>query len=145
MCHTKGGSSMKVILTISVVLMLLAGAMAAAGADGVIDLSTLGKQSSEPVSLPRLTTTMPTNYTANYLGSQISKPVIDLSTLGKAKATSAVAGVELKGATPITITPSFSIKNANITTEANTIFTLPQAISANTTLYTPPFAIFGGA
>jgi hypothetical protein len=144
MCHTKGGSSMKVILTISVVLMLLAGAMAAAGADGVIDLSTLGKQSSEPVSLPRLTTTMPTNYPANYLGSQTSKPVIDLSTLGKAKATS-VAGVELKGATPITVTPSFSIKNANITTEANTIFTLPQAISANTTLYTPPFAIFGGA
>ena len=135
---------MKVILTISVVLMLLAGAMAAAGADGVIDLSTLGKQGSEPVTLPRLTTTMPTNYTANYLGSQISKPVIDLSTLGKAKATS-VAGVELKGATPITVTPSFSIKNANITTEANTIFTLPQAISANTTLYTPPFAIFGGA
>jgi len=135
---------MKVILTISVVLMLLAGAMAAAGADGVIDLSTLGKQSSEPVSLPRLTTTMPTNYPANYLGSQTSKPVIDLSTLGKAKATS-VAGVELKGATPITVTPSFSIKNANITTEANTIFTLPHAISANTTLYTPPFAIFGGA
>jgi hypothetical protein len=144
MCHTKGGSSMKVILTISVVLVLLAGAMAAAGADGVIDLSTLGKQSSEPVALPRLTTTMPTDYPASYLGSQTSKPVIDLSTLGKAKATSAVA-VELKGATPITITPSFSIKNANITTEANTIFTLPQAISANTTLYTPPFAIFGGA
>ncbi len=135
---------MKVILTISVVLMLLAGAIAAAGADGVIDLSTLGKQSSEPVALPRLTTTMPTNYTATYLGSQTSKPVIDLSTLGKAKTTS-VAAVELKGANPITITPSFSIKNANITTEANTIFTLPQAISANTTLYTPPFAIFGGA
>jgi hypothetical protein len=140
-----GGLSMKVILIISVVLMLLAGATAAAGADGVIDLSTLGKRSSEPVALPRLTPTMPTNYTTSYLGSQTSKPVVDLSTLGKKKAASTVPGVELKGPIPVTITPSFSIRNANITMEANTIFTLPQAISANTTLYTPPFAIFGGA
>lgn len=135
---------MKVIITISIVLILFAGVISAVGAEGVIDLSTLGKKSSEPIALPRLTPTMPTNYTTTYLGSQTSKPVIDLSTLGKVKTVSAVAGVELKGATPITITPGFSIRNANITNEANTIFTLPHAISANT-LYTPPFAIFGGA
>lgn len=136
---------MKAILMISVVLMLLAGAIAAAGADGALDLSTLGKRSVEPVALPRLTPTMPTSYDTNYLGSQTAKPVLDLSTLGKKKAAFAVPGVTLKGPIPITITPSFSIRNANITTQANTIFTLPQAISGNTTLYTPPFAIFGGA
>jgi hypothetical protein len=139
---------MKAILTISVVLMLFAGVIAAAGADGVIDLSTLGKkQNSEPVVLPKLTPTMPTNYTTNYLGAQTSRAVLDLSTLGKKKLAPVVPGVTIKGPTPITVTPWFSIRNANanITTEANTIFTLPQAISGNTTIYTPPFAIFGGA
>ncbi len=137
---------MKVILIVSVVLMLLAGAISAVGADGVIDLSTLGKRSIEQVALPRLTPTMPTSYNTTYLGSQTAKSVLDLSTLGKKKAAPSVPGVELKGPTPITITPSFSIRNANLTTtEANTLFTLPQAISGTTTIYTPPFAIFGGA
>jgi hypothetical protein len=86
---------MKAILMISVVLMLLTGAIAAAGADGAIDLSTLGKRSSEPVALPRLTPTMPTSYITSYLGSQTAKPVLDLSTLGKKKAAPAVPGVEL--------------------------------------------------
>jgi hypothetical protein len=137
---------MKAILTVSVVLMLFAGVIAVAGADGVLDLSTLGKkQNSEPVVLPQLTPTMPTNYTTSYLGAQTTRAVLDLSTLGKKKLATVVPGVTIKGPTPITITPGFSIRNANITTEANTIFTLPQAISGNTTIYTPPFAIFGGA
>ena len=135
---------MNAILTVSVVLMLFAGVIAAAGAEGVIDLSTLGKK-QEPVALPKLTPTMPTNYTTTYLGTQTARAVLDLSTLGKKKLAPVVPGVTIKGPTPITITPGFSIRNANITTEANTIFTLPQAISGNTTIYTPPFAIFGGA
>ena len=81
---------MKVIITISIVFMLLAGVMAAFGAGGTINLSTLGKESSGPAVLPSLTPTMPANYTTTYLGSQTPKPVIDLSTLGKAKATPAV-------------------------------------------------------
>jgi hypothetical protein len=49
------------------------------------------------------------------------------------------------GANPVTITPSFAIKNTNITTEAGTVFTLPQAISAGPSVYTLPIAIFGGS
>jgi hypothetical protein len=137
---------MKAILTVSVIMMLFAGVMAAAGAEGVLDLSTLGKKPvSETMVLPQLTATMPTNYATNYLGSQASKGILDLSTLGKKTFTSATPGVSLKGSTPITVTLGFSIRNSNITTGANTIITQPQAISANTTIYTPPIAIFGGA
>jgi ABC-type oligopeptide transport system substrate-binding subunit len=135
---------MKAILTLTVVLMLFAGVMAAAAADGVLDLSTLNKKPVSIVALPRLTPTMPTNYTTNYLGSQTAKGVLDLSTLGK-KYTTTVATTVIKGPTPITVTPSFTIRNNNVTSIANDIITQPQAISANTTIYTPPIAIFGGA
>ena len=135
---------MKAILTLSVVLMLFAGVMAAAAADGVLDLSTLNKNPVSTMTLPRLTPTMPTNYTTNYLGSQTAKGVLDLSTLGK-KYTTTVATTVIKGPTPITVTPSFTIRNNNVTSIANDIITQPQAISANTTIYTPPIAIFGGA
>jgi hypothetical protein len=135
---------MKAILTLTVVLMLFAGVMAAAAADGVLDLSTLNKKPVSTVALPRLTPTMPTNYTTNYLGSQTAKGVLDLSTLGK-KHTTTVATTVIKGPTPITVTPSFTIRNNNVTSIANDIITQPQAISANTTIYTPPIAIFGGA
>ena len=135
---------MKAILILSVVLMLFAGVMAAAAADGVLDLSTLNKKPVPTVALPRLTPTMPTNYTTNYLGSQTAKGVLDLSTLGK-KYTTTMATTVIKGPTPITVTPSFTIRNNNVTSIANDIITQPQAISANTTIYTPPIAIFGGA
>jgi len=135
---------MKFILTVLVVSAILAGALATASAQNVIDLSTLGKKGNlEPIALPRLTATMPT-IPPTALGGNANADVLDLSTLGK-KAASSVAATTIKGATPITVTPSFSITNMNVTAEANTVFTLPQAIAANPLVYTPPIAIFGGA
>jgi hypothetical protein len=137
---------MKSILTVSIVLMLFAGVFTAAAADGVLDLSTLGKKSDiQPVSLPMSTPSTP-SYSNNYLGSQNAKDVLDLSTLGKKKIMSDENITTIKGSGPITITPSFSIVNTNLTsTEAATIFTMPQAISANPIIFTPPIALFGGA
>jgi hypothetical protein len=77
------------------------------------------------------------------LGNNETRKVLDLSTLGKK--TKSVAATEIKGATPVTVTPMFSVKNKNVTTEASTVFTMPQAVSSNATVYTPPIAIFGGA
>ncbi len=135
---------MKVTLTIIVVSLLLAGVLIAAGADQVIDLSTLGKKSMDTVSIPVISQNMP-GILATYLGQNTTPQAIDLSTLGKKTAKSTATPVMITGATPITITPMFAIKNQNITTEANTVFTLPQAVAANSTVYTPPIAIFGGA
>ena len=133
---------MRVVLTVFVISVLCAGILVAAGAGGVIDLSTLGKKPKmTPLALPKLTPNMP-----SYTGANVSpSKVIDLSTLGKAKLKPALEAVLLKGHKPVTVTPSFSIRNANITAEAGTVFTLPQAISRNATVYTPPIAIFGGA
>lgn len=126
---------MKAILIASVVLMLFAGALSAAGQEGVLDLSTLGKKpATEPIVLPKTT-----------LSSEAGKQFLDLSTLGKKRTEPLVPAVFIKASTPITITPSFSIQNANITAGAPTTFTLPHAVSANTTIFTPPIAIFGGA
>jgi len=70
---------------------------------------------------------------------------MDLSTLGK-KAVSTVPATALMGATPITITPMFAVRNANTSNLAgSTVFTLPQAVSSGNSVYTPPIAIFGGA
>lgn len=135
---------MKIILTIIVISMLFAGVLAAAGADGVIDLSTLGKKSVETINIPA-TSLGTSNVPATRLGGATTEQVLDLSTLGKKKAESTVPAVTIKGPSPITITPMFAIKNSNITTEAGTVFTLPQAVGANETVYTPPIAIFGGA
>ena len=135
---------MKLILTLFVVTVLLASVAVTASAADVLDLSTLGKKPSiEAVSLPRLSPTMPT-IAPTALGGNLKSNVLDLSTLGK-KALLNVSTSMIKGASPVTITPMFAVKNANVTNQAGSVFTLPQAISANPSVYTPPIAIFGGA
>ena len=130
---------MKTILIITVVLMLFAGVITAAAADGVLDLSTLNKNPVSTIVLPQSTPTI--NYAAaNYLGSKTTKEVLDLSTMGK-KFTSTVAATLIKGPAPVTITPSFTIRNSNVTSVANDIITQPLAVTKNTTLYTLPIAI----
>ncbi|VVB64195.1 Uncharacterised protein [uncultured archaeon] len=130
---------MKTILTITVVLVLFAGVMTAAAADGVLDLSTLNKNPVSTIALPQSTSTV--DYAAaNYLGSKTTKEVLDLSTMGK-KVTSTVAATLIKGPTPVTVTPSFTIRNNNGTSVANDIITQPQAVTKNTTLFTLPIAI----
>ena len=130
---------MKAILTITVVLSLFAGVKTAASADGVLDLSTLNKKPVSTIVLPQSTSTI--NYSAaNYLGSKTTKEVLDLSTMGK-KLTSTVAATLIKGPTPVIITPSFTIRSNNVTSVANDIITQPQAVTKNTTIYTPPIAI----
>jgi hypothetical protein len=78
------------------------------------------------------------------VGGTAKPGMVDLSTLGKKVAPSMPATV-IKGPTPITVTPSFAIKNLNITGVANTIFTMPEAVTGNPTVWTPDIAIFGGA
>jgi len=132
---------MKLILIIAV---LLASAAVTASAADVLDLSTLGKKPSiEAVSLPKLSPTMPT-IAPTTLGGSLKSNVLDLSTLGRKAQLDATATM-IKGASPVTITPMFAIKNGNVTNQAGSVFTLPQAISANPSVYTPPIAIFGGA
>jgi hypothetical protein len=135
---------MKLILTVFVVSVLLVGVLATASAADVLDLSTLNKKPSlQAVALPQLTATMPTT-PPTALGGKVSKEVVNLSTLGKKVQTLANATM-IRGSNPITFTPMFAVKNANVTNEAGTVFTLPQAISANPRVFTPPIAIFGGA
>ncbi|MFZ2471409.1 MAG: hypothetical protein WAW52_05630 [Methanothrix sp.] len=135
---------MKLILTLFVVTVLLASVAVTASAADVLDLSTIGKKPSiEPVSLPRLSPTMPT-IAATSLGGSQKSDVLDLSTLGK-KAQLNVSTSMIKGASPVTITPMFAVKNTNVTNQAGSVYTLPQAISATPSVYTPPIAIFGGA
>jgi len=135
---------MKLILTLFVVTVLLASVAVTASAADVLDLSTLGKKPSmEAVSLPRLSPTMPT-IAPTTLGGNLKSNVLDLSTLGK-KALLNVSTTMIKGASPVTITPMFSVKNGNVTNQAGSVITLPQAISAAPSVYTPPIAIFGGA
>ena len=135
---------MKLMLTVFVVTVLLASVAVTASAADVLDLSTLGKKPSiEAVSLPRLSPTMPT-IAPNALGGSLKSNVLDLSTLGR-KAQLDVTAAMIKGASPVTITPMFAIKNGNATNQAGSVYTLPQAISANASVYTPSIAIFGGA
>jgi hypothetical protein len=135
---------MRLILTVFVISVLLASFMAAASAADVLDLSTLNKKPAQQVmALPQVSPTMPT-IPPTALGGSVNTQVEDLSTLGK-KATSSVPATLISGANPVTFTPSIAVKNTNVTSEAGTIFTLPLAISANATIYTPPIAIFGGA
>jgi hypothetical protein len=135
---------MKFILTVLVVSALMAGMLANASAQNVLDLSTKGNKGNiEPIALPKLSPTLPTT-PPTALGGNVETNVLSLSTLGKKAATS-IPATAIMGATPITVTPSFSIVNKNVTAEANTIFTLPQAVAANPIVYTPPIAIFGGA
>jgi len=136
---------MKLILTIFVVTVLLAGFAITASASDALELSTIGKTTSttEPVSLPKVSPTMPT-IAPTALGGNVKSSAVDLSTLGK-KAQLGIQTTTIKGASPVTITPMFSVKNANVTNIAGSVVTLPQAISANASVYTPPIAIFGGA
>jgi hypothetical protein len=135
---------MKLILTLFVVTVILASVVVTASAADVLDLSTLGKKPAiEAVSLPRLSPTMPT-IAPTALGGKLKSDVLDLSTLGKKAQANANVSM-IKGASPITVTPMFSVKNGNVTNQAGSVFTLPQAISAAPSVYTPPIAIFGGA
>ena len=135
---------MKLILTIIIVTLLLAGVIGLASSADVLDLSTLNKKPNmEVVSLPKVSASMPT-IAPTALGGNVKKNVLDLSTLGK-KASLNVNTTMIKGATPVTITPMFAVKNANTTNAAGSVFTLPQAISASARVYTAPIAIFGGA
>ncbi len=131
---------MKAILTLTVVLVLFAGVITAAAADGVLDLSTLNKNPVSTIALPQSTPTI-NHAAANYLGSKTTKEVLDLSTLDKKKVTPTVAATLIKGPTPVIITPSFTIRNNNVTSVANDIITQPQAVTKNTTLFTLPIAI----
>jgi len=135
---------MKLILTIFVITVLLAGVIATASAADVLDLSTLGKKASIPaISLPQVSANMPT-IAPTALGGNVKSNVQDLSTLGK-KASLNIAATVIKGPAPVTITPMFATRNSNASNQAGSVFTLPQAISANASVYTPPIAIFGGA
>jgi hypothetical protein len=134
----------RLIMKLVLISMLLAGVLIAAGADNVLDLSTLGKNNQGSINIPVISHDI-ASVPATRLGMSAIPPVSDLSTLGKKKVLSTIPPVILTGASPITITPAFAIRNKNITSEANTVFTLPQAISANNTVYTLPIAIFGGA
>jgi len=135
---------MKLILTIFVITVLLAGVIATASAADVLDLSTLGKKASIPaISLPQVSANMPT-IAPTALGGNVKSNVLDLSTLGK-KASLNIAATMIKGPSPVTITPMFATRNSNASNQAGSVYTLPQAISANASVYTPPIAIFGGA
>jgi hypothetical protein len=135
---------MKSILTVFVITVILASAAVTASAADVQDLSTLGKKPNvEAVSLPKVSPTMPT-IAPNVLGGNFKHNALDLSTLGK-KAQLDVTATMIKGASPVTITPMFAVSNANVTNQAGSVITLPLAISANASVYTPPIAIFGGA
>lgn len=135
---------MKLILSVFVVTALLAGTAFIASAADVLDLSTLNKKPvMDVVQLPRLSPTMPTT-AATALGGNTNTNVLDLSTLGR-KAALNVTGTNIRGASPITVTPMFAVKNGNASNQAGSVYTLPQAISSGTNVYTPPIAIFGGA
>jgi len=135
---------MKLILTVFVVTALLAGMAFSASAADVLDLSTLNKKPvMDVVQLPRLSPAMPTT-PATALGGDLKGDVLDLSTLGK-KAALGVNVTTIRGATPITVTPMFAVKNNEAENQAGSVYTLPQAIPSGTIVYTPPFAIFGGA
>lgn len=130
---------MKAVLTLTVVIVLFAGVVTAAAADGVLDLSTLNKKPVSTIVLPQSTSNI--DYTAaNYLGSKTTKEVLDLSTMGK-KYTSTVAPTLIKGPTPVTVTPSITIRNNNVTSVASDVITQPQAVTKNATVYTLPIAI----
>jgi hypothetical protein len=135
---------MKLILTIFVVTVLLAGVIAMASAADVLDLSTLNKKTSvQAISLPQFSPSMPT-IAPTALGSNVKSNVLDLSTLGK-KTNLNVTATKINGPAPVTITPMFAVKNTNVTNLAGAVYTLPLAISASASVYTPPIAIFGGA
>ncbi len=90
---------MKLILTIFVITVLLAGVIAAASAADVLDLSTLNKKTSmQTISLPQVSTNMPT-IAPTALGGNVKSNVLDLSTLGK-KASLNVSTIMIKGRNP---------------------------------------------
>ena len=135
---------MKVLINVLIVSILFTSILVVSGV-GIIDLSTLGNRPTvQPLMLPQLSPTMPT-IPPTALGGNVNVAVVDLSTLGRKSMQPMTAATVIKAGTPITYTPNIAIKNMNITTIANTVFTPSQAISANATVYTPPFAIFGGA
>jgi hypothetical protein len=144
--YSKEVSYMKLILTVFVVTVFLAGVMATASAADALDLSTLGKEASMPaISLPQVSQNMPSVApTALALGGNVEKAVLDLSTLGK-KADINPNATMIRGPGAVTVTPMFAIKNPNAANQAGSVRTLPLAISASTSVNTPSIALFGGA
>jgi hypothetical protein len=135
---------MKVLLNVLIVSTLFTSILVVSGV-GIIDLSTMEKKPAlQPVMLPQLSPTMPA-IPPTALGGKMNMAVMDLSTIGRKSMIPMTSATVVKAGTPITVTPLFSIKNMNITSIANTVFTPSQAIAANATVYTPPFAIFGGS
>jgi hypothetical protein len=135
---------MKLILTVFVVIVFLAGVMAAASAQDVLNLSTLGKKTStQAMTLPQVSQNMPT-IAPTALGGNVESNILDLSTLGK-KTNTNVNATTIKGSSAITVTPMFAIKNPDAGNQAGSVRTLPQAISASASVVTPPIALFGGA
>ena len=119
---------MKSILTAVVAIVFLSSIIAAASAADVLDLSTINKKSKASVlTLPQISPTMPT-IAPTALGGDVESNVMDLSTLGK-KIEPAVPATVIKGASPITVTPMFAVKNADAGNLGGTVFTLPQAVS----------------
>ena len=135
---------MKSILTIFAAIVFLSSIIAVASAADVLNLSTINKTSkANAITLPQLSPTMPTIAPTN-IGGNVKSGVMDLSTLGR-KVESIAPATTIKGATPVTITPMFAVKNANAGNIGGTVFTLPQAVSSGASVITPPIAIFGGA
>jgi hypothetical protein len=153
-CPKGGFKSMKALPVIIIISMLFAGVMAASAVGNILDLSTQGKKPQmEVVKLPRLTPYIPTYPVIDNTTPSGIVPLM-LSTLGRKSALPVYEPRSLSGIRPITVTPSFSIKNGNVNTPGQiTVFTLPHAIkpqrgdnaSPAPTVYTPPIAIFGGA
>ena len=122
---------MKLILTVFVVTVFLAGVMATASAADPLDLSTLGRKTSIPaMSLPQVSQNMPTIVPPTALGGNVDRSVLDLSTLGK-KADINPNATMIKGPGAVTVTPMFAVKNPNAGNQAGSVRTLPQAISAS--------------
>jgi hypothetical protein len=144
-CQGERRLIMKAFLIVLVVSVLFAGILASASAQDVLDLSTLGKKPTiAPIALPKVSATMPSG-SASILGGDTNSEALDLSTLGKKSRKPVMTPTMIKGAAPITVTPSFAVRNLNITADANTVFTLPQAVAANASVYTPAIAIYGGS
>jgi hypothetical protein len=140
---------MKAKITIIILSLLFTGIMVEA--QTVNDLSTLGKKPDREIAnLPRLTPYMPSLFMGE---TRSGVTPVELSTLGKKNLMPRIEPRMLGSSIPITVTPSFSIRNQNLTAGANTVYTMPQALASsqinylnpNVTVYTPPIAIFGGA
>ena len=106
---------MRTLTAVLIVLSLFAGIIAVAGQE-VIDLSTLNKK---PTNIATINLDVKQTRSAT-----TNQAILDLSTLNKKLVLSNANLVILTGPAPTTITPMFSIRNANLSSsEANTVYT----------------------